>query len=38
VLDGAGAVRAVVGIAFTREGELADAEVSRLSEAAARLP
>jgi len=38
VLDGAGAVRAVVGIAFTREGELADAEVTRLSEAAARLP
>ena len=38
VLDGLGAVRAVVGIAFAREGEIAGDELRRLGEAAARLP
>ncbi len=37
LLDASGTVRAVVGIAFAREGEIADAELRRLSDAAARL-
>ena len=38
VHDGAGAVRAVVGIAFMREGEIPDDELARLSAAAESLP
>jgi hypothetical protein len=37
VLDAKGAVRAVVGIAFAREGEIGETEVKRLGDAAARL-
>ena len=37
VLDAQGEVRAVVGIAFSREGEIASAEVARLSAAASTL-
>ena len=38
VLNTEGAVRAVVGIAFAREGEIAAPELGRLTAAAARLP
>ena len=38
VLDATGSVRAVVGIAFAREGEIADAELRRLGNAATQLP
>jgi L-methionine (R)-S-oxide reductase len=38
VLDPTGAVRAVVGIAFAREGELAEPEIATLRAAANRLP
>lgn len=37
VIDAAGGVRAVVGIAFAREGEIAEPELQRLAYAAARL-
>ena len=38
VRDAAGEIRAVVGIAFAREGEIAEAQVRALAEAAAGLP
>ena len=38
VLDGVGAVRAVVGLAFAFEGEVPAEDVSRMSDAAATVP
>lgn len=37
VMDAGGGVRAVVGIAFAREGEIGEPELRRLADAAARL-
>jgi hypothetical protein len=38
VIDAKGGVRAVVGIAFAREGEIPETELRRLTDAAVRLP